>query len=241
MKLFDIFIAGRKPYKTPAKRVLSSAVPQPKVPLENSMENVFRQNFANQDCTDDSHDFVCSYPVKCRKCGLVLQWEAAQIEKYMGSYFDGVAYQWTDRMKTDDIISFSISAGDRPVFEANCDFSVLTVRNCLHGSRDGWMASKYPKRFFDPKEIMLRETDTEKIKRHLANMDFSNWKTPAYYVENHDAPGFFVEKRFSCVFTNGKKFTCLGPENEEFDQLVSMLHKIAVQNSAKAGRAFFGG
>lgn len=156
----------------------------------------------------------------------------------MGSYFDGKSYQWTERMNTNDITSFTISAGDRPGFEANCDFSVLRIRNCLHGSRDGWMLSKYPKEYFEPREIKLQEIDAAKLKRHLASCNFFAWETPVHYVENHDAPGFFVEKQFSCVFSNGKKFTCLKPEDTEFAQLVSMLREMAAQNAAEADRAF---
>lgn len=198
----------------------------------------YRQAFTDQTCTDNSHDFSGFYPVKCRKCGLVIQWDTTEIEKYMGSYFGGVAYQWTEQVRPDDITSFSISVGDRPVFEAECDFSILRVHNCLHFSRDGWMQDKYPKGYFDTKEIRLRETDVAKIKCHLSGIDFSTWKTPAYYVENHDAPGFFVEKKFSCVFSNGKKFTCLEPENEEFDHLIGMIRKIAESNVEAKDRDF---
>lgn len=153
--------------------------------------------FSKTPCPNNSHDFLRPYPFRCRKCGLPLRWKEAEIERYMGSYFDGTGYRWTNQMNAGDIVFFSISAGDKPVFEAECDFSTLRVRNCLHGSRDGWMQRFYPKRFFTPKDIRLRKNDAQKLKRYLTDCDFSTWETPAHYVVNHGAPGFHVNARFS--------------------------------------------
>lgn len=194
--------------------------------------------FCEAPCPNDSHDFASPYPFKCRKCGLTLQWDSQHIAKYMGSYFDGKSYQWTRFLDKGSIVSFSISCGNRPVLEANCDFSVLRIRNCLHGSRDGWMQSRYPKGYFEPMEIKLREADAAKLRRQLDSCNFFDWKTPVHYVENHGAPGFSVDKRFCCTFADGKQFLCLKPQNEEFDHLICLIRKIAESNAEAKDRDF---
>lgn len=198
------------------------------------------QALIGSTCADDAHDFAHPYPFKCRKCGLECKGNREEIGKYMGSYFDGVAYQWNPNMQKEDIVSFSISTGDRPVFEANCDFSHLRIRNCLNGSRDGWMQSQFPDDYFEPKEVELEESDVLKIKNHLENCDFSTWETPSHYAENQimGACGFHVDETFTCRLANGRKFTCLKPENAEFKQLVSMMREIAGANAKKEDQKF---
>lgn len=169
---------------------------------------------------------------------MTLQWDSAYIGKYMGSYFEDVAYQWTPAMDRNDIVSFSLSAGDRPVFSVNCDFSSLTIRNSLHGSRDGWRQSQYPSDYFEPREIALNTEDIRRLRNFFENCDFSAWETPVHYVENHDAPGFSVDKSFCCTFSDGKRFTCLDPDNAEFERLVSLLREMAGNNAKKEDQAF---
>ena len=194
--------------------------------------------FRNHICMDNDHDFVRPYPLTCRKCGLILRWNEQNIRKYIGSYFENVSYQWTPYMDEKEIASFSISAGDRPVFSANCDFSRLTIRNALNGSRDGWMQSQYPSNYFEPRSIRLCETDIDKLRDFFRNCDFSVWETPVRYVENHDAPGFSVKQRFTCTFPDGRKFTCLDPDNTEFERLVALLREMAGRNARPEDQAF---
>lgn len=194
--------------------------------------------FQRQACKDDNHDFAGPHPLTCRKCGLPLQWNDRQISKYMGSYFEDVSYQWTQFMDKNDIVSFSVSAGDRPVFEASCDFIHLHIRNCLNGSRDGWMRARYPAGYFEPRNLLLGKEDIQRLMDFIKNCDFFSWKTPAYCVENRNAPGAFVEKRFCCTFANGKKFACLNPDNAEFKHLVSLVREMAGNNAEKRDRTF---
>ena len=57
-------------------------------------------------------------------------------------------------------------------------------------------------------------------------------------MENHDAPGFSVEKSFRCTFADGKQFACLDPDNQAFEQLVSLLREIVVSNAAPEDLSF---
>lgn len=251
MKLFDILLGKKKakpskgnvpitpvrhpPEKKPSTDISSKTLPQKQPPQKKpEREPVFR----GLVCANDAHDFIRPYPLSCRKCGLTLQWDSAYIGKYMGSYFEDVAYQWTPAMDRNDIVSFSLSAGDRPVFSVNCDFSSLTIRNSLHGSRDGWRQSQYPSDYFEPREIALNTEDIRRLRNFFENCDFSAWKTPVHYVENHDAPGFSVDKNFRCTFADGKQFACLDPDNAEFEHLVSLVREIAGNNAKKEDRAF---
>lgn len=209
----------------------------PDIQLQSSPE-IWLPPFSETPCPNDGHNFIRPYPLKCRKCGLQLQWNEEEIEKYMGSYFDGKSYQWTERMKSDDITSFSISCGNRPVFSASCDFSAITVRNCLHGSRDGWRQQNYPQDYFEPSQVQLKDADRKAIKAFLEKCDFTKWKTPVHYVENHSAPGFSVDKSFCCTFADGKQFLCLKPQNEEFDHLICMIRKIVGSNAEAKDRDF---
>lgn len=194
--------------------------------------------FHCQICEDNNHDFVRPYPLTCRKCGLTIPWNEQNLCKYMGSYFENVSYQWTPCMDGRKVVSFSVSAGDRPVFEASCDFTKLYIRNCLKGSRDGWMQSQYPKDYFEFREIKLNSVDIQELRRFLKSCDWSGWKTPVHYVENHDAPGFSVSKCFQCTFSDGKQFVCLKPENPEFDSLLSWIRRVAKVNAAPEDRTF---
>ena len=144
--------------------------------------------------------------------------------------FEDVSYQWTQFMDENDIAFFSISTGNRPIFEAKCDFMRLHIRNCLNGSRDGWMQSQYPKDYFEPREIMLGDEDVQRLQDFFKNCNFSAWKTPVHYAENYGAPGFHVDKSFRCTFTEGKQFACLDPNNDEFEALVSLIRNIAKSN-----------
>ena len=96
------------------------------------------------------------------------------------SALEDVSYQWTQFMDEKDIAFFSISTGNRPVFEANCDFAHLRIRNCLNGSRDGWMQSQYPQDYFEPREITLEERDVQRLLDFFKNCNFSEWKTPEH-------------------------------------------------------------
>lgn len=194
--------------------------------------------FRGQTCRDNCHDFVRPYPLRCKKCGLTLQWDNQHISKYMGSYFENISYQWTRFMDKNDIVSFSISAGDRPVLEASCDFTHLYIRNCLKGSRDGWMQSQYPSDYFEPRNLPLGKENIQRLRDLFKNINFSAWTTPVYYVENHDAPGFSVNKRFCCTFADGKQFICLAPDNAEFERLISLVREIAGNNAGKEDQIF---
>lgn len=190
-------------------------------------------------CRDDDHNFVLSHTgFVCINCGLKLPWDAQHISKYMGSYFGNVTYQWTPGMDEKKIVSISVSAGDRPVFEASCDFTNLYIRNCLKGSRDGWMQPHYPEDYFKSREIKLNSRDIQELRRFLESCDWSEWKTPIHYVENHDAPGFSVSRRFQCTFSDGKQFACLAPETPEFDSLLSRIRNAAKANAAPEDKAF---
>lgn len=261
MKLFDILLGKKKktqnigqkssstPTRHPAARTASSAVQVKSLPKKqpDTSRSTLRPKdphtpesvvFQGLRCRDDNHDFVRPYPLTCRKCGLALQWDSDSIGKYMGSYFEDVSYQWTRFMDKNDMVSFSISAGDRPVFEARCDFTHLYIRNCLKGSRDGWMQSHYPNDYFEPREIKLNSKDVQDLQVFFESCDWLAWTTPVHYVENHDAPGFSVNKRFRCTFADGKQFVCLDPDNAEFEQLVPMLRKMAEKNAREEDQAF---
>ena len=149
-----------------------------------------------------------------------------------------VSFQWSPSMDPTRIVSFSLSAGDRPVFSANCNFSSLTIRNCLHGSRDGWRQPDYPRDYFDPKQIPLKNTDQHAIRELLEACDFTMWETPEHYIENHDAPGFHVDRSFQCTFADGKQFLCLDPNNTEFEDLLSLVRKITENNARPEDRDF---
>lgn len=155
-----------------------------------------------------------------------------------GNAIKDVSWQWTQFMDENDIAFFSISTGNRPVFEANCDFAHLRIRNCLNGSRDGWMQSQYPQDYFEPLEIPLEERDVQRLRDFFKNCNFSEWKTPEHYIENYDAPGFHVDKRFQCTFSDGKQFLCLDPNNAEFECLVSLIRKTAENNARQEDRDF---
>ena len=194
----------------------------------------------SQICRDNEHYFVRSHTgFICENCGLKLPWDSQHISKYMGSGMAGVYYQWDSlRMNPNDIVSFSISVGDRPVFESSCDFTHLRIRNCLKGSRDGWMQSHYPKDYFVPRNIPLTDEDRQQLQNLLSSCHFSRWETPIHYVENHHAPGFCVDKSFTCTFSNCRQFICLDPNNEEFEELVSQIRKIAKSNAKQEDRDF---
>ena len=249
MKLFDMLF-GKKNAKTkkttpsspvrhpPVKKAPSAALDafpnkQP-APARPERQSLVRGPL----CADNAHNFIRPYPLTCNKCGLPLQWDSQHIERYMGSYFDGISYQWTHEMRRENIYSFSVSCGNRPVFSASCDFSKLTVRNCLHGSRDGWMQSRYPKDYFEPKDTSLEGEDVGKLRRYLESCNFFAWKTPTHYVENHDAPGFSVEKSFRCTFVDGKQFVCLDPNHAEFDQLIALLRELAEKRASQKDKPF---
>ena len=190
-------------------------------------------------CRNDNHNFVLSHTgFICIDCGLKLPWDAQHISKYMGSYMDNIAYQWTPRMDEKKITSFSLSTGDRPVFSASCDFSSLTIRNALNGSRDGWMQSRYPGGYFEPRSIRLCAADIDSLRDFFRRCDFSAWETPVHYVENHDAPGFSVKQRFTCTFSDEKGFTCLDPDNAEFERLVTLLREMAARNAKPEDQTF---
>lgn len=258
MKLFDILLGRKKktqhigqkcsaePQRHPATRKLNSAkAPSPKQSAAGravrQMQDPFvlePDNVRRRVCQDDSHHFVSPHPLTCSKCGLMLRRNEQQIRRYMGSYFDGVSYQWSLGMKREDIRSFSISCGNRPVFSVICDFSKLTIRNSLHGSRDGWRQSQYPQDYFEPRDVRLEAEDARKLRAVFRNCNFFAWKTPVHYVENHDAPGFSVDKSFRCTFTDGKQFVCLDPNNEEFDYLVTLIREIAEKRASKDDSPF---
>ena len=261
MKLFDILLGKKKktqnidqksstaPTRHPAARTASSAVQVKSLPKKqpDTGRSALRSQdfyasepviFQGQRCGDDNHDFVRPYPLTCRKCGLTLQWDSDSIGKYMGSYFENVSYQWTRFMDKNDIVSFRVSAGDRPVFEASCDFTHLRIRNCLNGSRDGWMQSQYPSDYFEPRDLPLRKEDIQQLQTLFKNINFSAWATPVHYVENHDAPGFFVNKCFRCTFADGKQFVCLDPDNTEFQRFVSIIREMVRNNGKKEDQAF---
>ena len=132
--------------------------------------------FRKPICKDHDHDFVRPHPLTCRKCGAILRWNEQELLLYMGSYMDDVAYQWTPRMDEKKITSFSLSAGDRPVFSASCDFSSLTIRSALNGSRDGWMQSRYPSGYFEPRSIRLCQADIDSLKDFFRRSDFLHGK-----------------------------------------------------------------
>lgn len=202
------------------------------------LDMFFGKGRETQTCSRQAHDFVRPYPLTCRKCGLTLQWDAHHIETYMGSWFDGAAFQWTPNMDVGRIVSFAISCGNRPVFEAKCDFFTLTVRNCLNGSRDGWRQHDYPEDYFESRQLPLGADAQKAIRAFLKKCNFTEWKTPVHYVENHDAPGFSVEKRFFCTFADGKRFCCLKPENEEFDRLICLLREMIQANARDKDQDF---
>lgn len=235
--------ASMKPLKHPATRKLNSgaqikSLPQKQPDICQSALRPLNPNtveqgvFQCQTCKDNNHDFVRPYPFKCRKCGMALSLDSDHLRRYMGSYYDGTAYQWTQAMNQKRIVSFFLSTGNRPVFSASCNFSSLTVRSSLHGSRDGWMQNQYPSDYFTPREITLNSSAVRQLRAFLETCDFSTWSTPVHYVENHDAPGFSVEKSFRCTFADGKQFACLDPDNQAFEQLVSLLREIVVSNAA---------
>lgn len=266
MKLFDILFCKEKKPENSAKYEPHTAARKPATmnPQSTASVNIIRTEICPQNnqntatakarplgyteihvqaligstCADDAHDFAHPYPFKCRKCGLPLQWDSQHISKYMGSYFGDVSYQWTRFMDKNDIVSFSVSAGDRPVFSANCDFSNLIIRNCFHGSRDGWMQSQYPSNYFEPREVALEDEDIQRLRDFFNSCNFSTWRTPVHYVENHEAPGFSVDESFRCTFADGKQFACLDPDNAEFEHLVSLVREIAGNNSKKEDQAF---
>lgn len=155
-----------------------------------------------------------------------------------GSSFENVSCQWTPCMDENDIVFFSVSTGNRPVFEANCDFAHLRIRNCLNGSRDGWMQSQYPQDYFEPREITLGNADRKRLRAFFRHCDFSEWKTPVHYAENYGAPGFHVDKSFRCGFSDGKQFACLNPSNTEFGELLSLIREIAKNNAPPEDRDF---
>lgn len=196
--------------------------------------------FCVHTCGDDAHYFVRSDTgFLCEYCGLKLPWDSQHISKYMGSAMEGTYYRWDPRrMNPDDMVSFSISAGDRPVFEASCDFTHLCIRNCLKGSRDGWMQPHYPEDYFEPREIPLTDKNRQQLRDLLAGFHFSDWETPAYYVENTHAPGFAVDQSFTCTFSEHERFACLKPDPSEFETLVSLIRTIARTNASSADRDF---
>lgn len=232
MKLLDL-IFGKKKHvqhveqKQVAAPLQCSASKNPN-PSKHSCADTSRSVFRGCN-SHDTHDFSGSYPFRCWKCGLVCNGTEEEIARFMDSYFDDTAYQWNADMRSEDIISFIFSTGNRPVFEARCNFSDLQIRSCLNGSRDGWMQNQYPKNYFKPKTIRLDRNDVLKIKEYIKTCDFSTWITPDYYAANQimGACGFHADETFSCQFSNGKKFTCLKPDNPEFKQLVSLLRAIA--------------
>lgn len=183
---------------------------------------------AGKICADDAHDFVSPYPFRCRKCGLSCRCREQEINKYLGSYFNGSTFQWNVRLNWKRITAFSLSTGRMPVYHVECDFSHLRVQNCLQ-SKDGWMQSEFPADFLQPKEMKLRKADSLKLKKFIKSCDFSTWETPSHYAENWitGACGFHAKKMFTCQFANGRKFICLKPEEEDFEQLVSLVREIA--------------
>ena len=118
------------------------------------------------------------------------------MDSHVFSSFGDVSYQWTQFMDENNIAFFFISTGKRPVFEAKCDFTHLHIRNCLNGSRDGWMQSQYPQDYFEPREITLVDADRKRLRSFFRHCNFSEWKTPVHYAENYGAPGFHVDKSF---------------------------------------------
>lgn len=194
----------------------------------------------SRTCWDNEHNFARSDTgFLCEYCGMNLPWDSQHISKYIGSSIEGIYYQWdTKRMNQNDIVSFSVSAGDRPVFEASCDFTHLRIQNRLKGSRDGWMQSHYPKDYFESRQIPLTDEDRQQLRKLLSDCHFDRWKTPVHYVENTYAPGFTVDKRFTCSFSAYEHFTCLKPDNAEFESLVSLIRKISKANASPEDQDF---
>lgn len=243
MKLSELIFGKKKLIQHAEQKAVAvplpySAAKKPN-PSENSRADISCNGFQGCD-SHDIHDFSLSYPFRCRKCGLECNGDDEEIARFMGSYFDDTAYQWNADMRSEDIVSFFLSTGNRPVLEARCNFSDLQIRNCLNGSRDGWMQSQYPKDYFEPKTISLDRDDVLKIKEYIKTCDFSAWITPDYYAANQimGACGFHADETFSCQFSNGKKFTCLKPDNPEFKQLVSLLRDLAEKNASEKDRLF---
>lgn len=192
-------------------------------------------------CADDEHDFVRSPKgFLCQYCGLKLPWDSQLISKYIGSSITGTYYRWDSwRMHQDNIASFSISAEDCLAFEISCDFTHLCIRNCLKDNRDGWMQSHFPKDYFEPRNIPLTDEDCQQLRDLLGSFHFSNWETPIQYIKNYYAPGFSVKKSFTCKFSEYEQFTSLKPDNAEFEDLVSLIQKIARTNVTPEDRDKF--
>lgn len=178
-------------------------------------------------CVDSAHDFR-GHPLRCRHCGTEIREDSDITGRYAESFFEGAAYCWKNYFDPEKIVSFSFSSGDGPVVEGECDFETLTLRNCLNGSRDGWMQRLYPKRYFQPRTHRLSPESSGQLRQFLAYCGLELWETPPHYMENHvtQACGFHVSARFACTFRDGRQFICLEPPKEDFAQLVALVEQI---------------
>ena len=128
-------ISPAPPRHTAAEKANSAlqSKPLPKKQMDTGSSTFHPQDFytpepvifQGQRCRDDNYDFTRPHPLTCRKCSLTFRWNEQNLRKYMGSFFEKISYQWTPCMDEKDIVSFSVSARDRPVFEASCDFAKL--------------------------------------------------------------------------------------------------------------------
>ncbi len=133
-------------------------------------------------------------------------------------------------MRSEDIMWFEITFGDRPIVTVKCNGRMMKVKYLINGSRDGWMS--FPEGYFDEKTIVLTDEDKSRLRDCLLSLDFALFKTSRDLFRNFGAVGFCISKKFICRFSDGKAFECLFPDYDGFNRLVEIVKSIVGINDA---------
>lgn len=206
--------------------------------------------FPQGSCPENAHAFVpavlrggwnsgpkeCLY---CENCGLVVPlWIA---NTYPGSKIRGVAYTWPAAWQAEDILSFSVGFGDRPIRCFTCEGDFLTAVNRIDVGRDGGLS--FPPGYFDPISIHLSGRQQKQLRRCLEAIGQERWSsdTTALQYEFQRPTGYTRHTYFCCELKNGEKFEYLPGEEPApgFTHLCRCLETILPWKEAKSDPGFW--
>ena len=122
-------------------------------------------------------------------------------------------YKWKRSFSADRIVSFRISAGDRPIRNFEFEGNIVKGYNRINISRDGWMGSDqscFEEGFFEEQIVHMPDRQTEDIHKLLQAIPFERWKSADHIMELHEtkAEGFCLTEFFECVFADGQRYRC---------------------------------
>lgn len=131
--------------------------------LDKLRNRLIQSQPLDNSCNPTTHEFnridefTSGIKYRCKKCGLEavsLNFTGEFNKAFYGSIIDGSSFIWkTDFMNLKDIIRIRVSYGDCPIRTVTITDHILTYRNLLNWSRDGWMM--FPKGFFDTHTLTL--------------------------------------------------------------------------------------